>query len=255
MNKLVYASDLDQTLIFSRSYLSEHPCSDELVCVEHYMGKELSYMSKSVQSALVELMKDHKVKFIPVTTRDVMRYRRLNLGSRISPQYAIVANGGVILHNNRPVPEWSRIVREQINCDEMSSIIHYCCARFVTRTTSVSIVDSVLILFKVEDTSEFDERIFDLQCQNWRFIRQGHKCYAIPKHVTKGAALKWLADQIGADFIVATGDGPLDLSMLRIANMAIVPDTSGIEERFCLRAKNGAISALTTINTVKMKIS
>lgn len=256
MNKLVYASDLDQTLIFSRKYLSKYPCDDDLVCVERSDQKELSYISRKVQIALQELLQNTKVQFIPVTTRDIMRYRRLNLGTAIYPQYAIVANGGVILRNNRPIPEWSRLIKEYLNNSEFSSVIHCCCEKFVTRSTPVSIIDSIMIMFKVTDISEFDERVFDLKCQfpNWQFTRQGSKCYAIPKRITKGAALQWLSEQIGAEFVVATGDGAMDLSMLRIANIALVPDTSELDESFCMPVKHGALSALETIHVVSSKL-
>ena len=257
MNKLVYASDLDQTLIFSRRFLDEHQSKGDFVCVEHRDDTELSYMDREVQTNLKRLVGDSRVVFIPATTRDLMRYNRVELWQGVAPEYAIVSNGGFILHKGEPIPEWNEIVMTGIDHSMQSEIIHYFETRFKTRSTAVEIVDSIFILCKIDDVSEFDTAAAELDemYSDWQFERQGHKCLAIPSNVTKGSALKWLCEnKLNPQCVVASGDGTLDLQMLCYADYAFVPDTSAIRMGGIQIAEGGVRSALKTMEFIGNKL-
>lgn len=251
MGKLVYASDLDKTLIFSRRFLDEHNSEGDFVCVERRDNIELSYMDREVRKKLKRLAEDERTTFVPVTTRDMMRYNRVRLFEGVKAEYAIISNGGIILHCGEPIPEWSRIVMSRINRSMQSEIIRYFERGFKTRSTAVEVVDSVFILFKADDVSEFDAEIEKLGeiYPDWQFERQGHKCLAIPANVTKGSALKWLCEnRLNPQCVVASGDGTLDIPMLNYADYAFVPDTSPICVEGAKIAAGGARNALETMN-------
>lgn len=257
MNKLVYASDLDQTLIFSRRFLDAHRSEGDFVCVERRDDTELSYMDREVQAKLKRVAGDSRVVFIPATTRDLMRYNRVELWQGAAPEYAIVSNGGFILHKGDPISEWSRIVTAGIDHSMQSEIIHYFETRFKTRSTEVEIVDSIFILCKVDDVSEFDMMAAELNeiYSDWQFERQGHKCLAIPSNVTKGSALKWLCEnKLNPQCVVSSGDGVLDLPMLNYADYAFVPDTSRIRSVRVRISEGGARSALKTMEFIESRL-
>lgn len=257
MNKtILYASDLDQTLIFSKNYLSRYPVQDNLICVERRDDEELTYMCKAVRDALALIASNSNVIFVPVTTRDMLHFKRVNLCKFTQPEYAIISNGSIILHNGVVMSEWTKRVASQLNAYEFDSVEKYCLNLFKTRCTPINLVDSALLMFKVEDADEFDRALGTIKdaFKQWQFIRQGHKCYAIPDCITKGAALHWLASKLKIGHVVATGDGPLDASMLDIADTAIVPDTSELSAANYNVARGGASSAIDTISFIKTRL-
>ena len=71
-----FASDLDQTLIYSRRWLADlkHK-SHDVVCVEHYKNKSASFMLKEAAETLRGIDRAHH--FIPITTRTVAQYNRI----------------------------------------------------------------------------------------------------------------------------------------------------------------------------------
>lgn len=257
MNKLIYASDLDQTLIFSRRFLDANQSEGDFVCVERRDDTELSYIDREVQTNLKRLAENSRVIFIPATTRDLMRYNRVELWQGAAPEYAIVSNGGFILHNGEPISEWNEIVAAGIERSMQSEIIRYFETIFKTRSTEVEIVDSIFVLCKVDDVSEFDAVVAELNkmYSDWQFERQGHKCLAIPANVTKGSALKWLCEnRLNPQCVVTSGDGMLDLPMLSYADYAFIPDTSRICTGNFQIAEGGARSALKTMEFIKNKL-
>lgn len=257
MDKLVYVSDLDQTLIFSRRFLDAHKSEGDFICVERRDNTELSYMDREVRANLKLLAEDSRVVFIPATTRDLMRYNRVELWRGVTPEYAIVSNGGFILYNGEPVRKWSEIVTEGINHTMRKEIISYFETEFKTRVTEVEFVDSIFLLCKVDDVSEFDGVISELNgiYTDWVFERQGHKCLAIPANVTKRSALKWLCENIlNPKCVVSSGDGVLDLQMLGYGDYAFVPDTSPLRPENVRVAAGGARSALETIKFIGEKL-
>lgn len=257
MDKLVYASDLDQTLIFSRRFLNVHQSEGDFVCVERRDDTELSYMDREVQTNLKCLAEDSRVIFIPATTRDLMRYNRVELWQGAAPEYAIVSNGGFILHNDEPIPEWSEIVTSAIDHTSRKEITRYFETKFKTCSTEVEFVDSIFLLCKIDDVSEFDAAAAELNeiYSDWQFERQGHKCLAIPANVTKGSALKWLCENIlNPQYVVTSGDGALDLQMLEYGDYAFIPDTSPLRPMNVQVAAGGARSALKTMDFIEKRL-
>lgn len=258
MDKLVYASDLDQTLIFSRRFLDSHKSEGDFICVERRDNTELSYMDREVRANLKRLAEDSRVMFIPATTRDLMRYNRVELWQKAAPEYAIVSNGGFILHNGKPIRKWSEIVTVGINHTMRKEITHYFETELKTRVTEVEFVDSIFLLCKVDDVSEFDSAINELSeiYTDWIFERQGHKCLAIPANITKGSALKWLCENIlKPKCVISSGDGVLDLQMLGYGDYAFVPDTSPLRPESVRIATGGARSALKTMEFIREKLA
>lgn len=90
-------SDLDGTLIFSAS--RKQP--GDIVC-EYKDNREISCITKRQAELLPGLA------IIPVTTRSIEQYRRIRFPEGFSPEYALTDNGGTLLVNGVPDPEWAR---------------------------------------------------------------------------------------------------------------------------------------------------
>ena len=95
---LIFHADLDNTLIYSY----KHDIGSDTVGVERYQGRVISYMTGSSYEMLDQIRK--RVLFVPVTTRTVEQYERIDLGS--SPRFALVCNGGILLEDGQEDERW-----------------------------------------------------------------------------------------------------------------------------------------------------
>ena len=111
---MIFASDLDRTLIYSNRFLNEESLTVPIRNVEVYNGREISYMTEKAIALLREIADE--MMFIPVTTRTVEQYQRIALfRDEIRPTYAITCNGGVVLNDGKIDEHWQDYVRAKIN--------------------------------------------------------------------------------------------------------------------------------------------
>ena len=112
MSGTLIASDLDRTLIYSAAAAPsgglvadpQAPGTADLVVVERYEGRDISFMTRTAAAALAELATRQVV--VPVTTRTPAQLARVRLPGP-APRYAIAANGGVLLVDGVPDPAWT----------------------------------------------------------------------------------------------------------------------------------------------------
>ena len=110
--RVLVASDLDQTLIYSaRSGRVPPGASPELTCVEVYDGREQSFMLASAVAALADLAL--RAAVVPVTTRTVEQLERVRVPG-MSSRYGIAANGGVLLVDGAPDASWAARVASAV---------------------------------------------------------------------------------------------------------------------------------------------
>ena len=118
--KVIYATDLDRTLIFSKRFLDEYNNNEtEYSLVETFEGKEISYISNKVKNKLHELNNNSNV-IVPVTSRSIDEYNRIKLP--ITPEYTILSCGGTILKNGEPIKEYEDYLSRNIKRIEMMSL-------------------------------------------------------------------------------------------------------------------------------------
>ena len=253
MKNILYASDLDRTIIFSKRFLDEHKTNSDYTLVESIGDREISYASVDVLNKLYQLSFKDNITFVPVTSRSKDEYNRIDLG--FTPEYAIVANGGIIIHNGVELDDYNRYIYNNMNTMEMLSIMQDV-AEMESVTDNVKCIDKRYIFTKIVDKALFDVEIQEIgtKYSNWDITVQGNKVYIIPKFFSKQIALRWLWHKLNQPYIIASGDGPLDIPMLSLANMAIVPDHAIIiQEKYvesCTKSTGGIDSPLFTIDRV-----
>ena len=227
---MIFASDLDRTLIYSRRFIKEVE-KDNIVPVELYNEKIISYMTKQSLRLLQEI--SSKAMFIPITTRSIEQYSRISIfDESISIKYAVTTNGGTILIDKKLDTEWEDIVnRELKKCDSLEKVIETH-KRMVKnpsilryRVADEKFFYNIIDLNSVNETchdyyAEFDEY---LEKAKWSKYDQGRKVYYVPNVLTKEKALMYIMKKEGIEKTIVSGDSIMDLSMLEIASQGFVP--------------------------------
>jgi hypothetical protein len=221
------ACDLDQTLIYSRRAFRLPPGvpEPELRVAEVYQGVPAGFLTRRAGDLLARLAA--QAVLVPVTTRTLEQYHRVDLGVRC--RYAVAANGGHLLVDGRPDLGWERQIRRHLEqrsrpLTEIRRLAEdFADARWV-RTLRVA--DDFFVYLVAEeraaipDLAELTATVTD---RGWTLSVQGRKVYLVPASLTKQAALAEVARRSGTDAVVAAGDSLLDASMLATADVAIRP--------------------------------
>ena len=97
---LLFTSDLDRTLIYSKRMMDNFPPATTPVVAERLDGEAMSMMTEATTKLLLQV--HEQTLFVPVTTRAVHQYERIHLIKDLCPTFAITSNGGTILENGRP---------------------------------------------------------------------------------------------------------------------------------------------------------
>ena len=215
----LFCTDLDNTLIYS--YKRE--IGEQKRSVEIYKGREVSFMTEKSFQLLRKL--SEKIMIVPVTTRSVEQYQRINLGIGI-PKYALTCNGGVLFAEGRRDEEWYGESREMVKecleeLEKAIQILNY----DKDRSMEVRFIEELFVFTKSEKPEYTIHKLREkLNLSKIDIFQNGVKIYAVPKSLNKGNAVKRLKEKLHPEFIIAAGDSEFDLTMLKEADMAIVPE-------------------------------
>lgn len=223
----LFASDLDRTLIYSAAALAlDMPDAEapRLLCVEVYRSEPLSYVTETAAALLGELGRTPGALFVPVTTRTREQYRRIRLPGP-PPRFAICANGGHLLVDGETDHHWHDLVRRALAaaCAPLAEIRDH-----LARTADPTWVRKVrtaedLFAYLVVDRETFPPSwaagFADWAApRGWTVSFQGRKLYAVPRPLTKSAALAEVARRAQAGAVLAAGDSLLDTDLLLAAD-------------------------------------
>ncbi|MBD5384169.1 MAG: HAD hydrolase family protein [Ruminococcaceae bacterium] len=211
----VLFSDLDGTLIFSAS---RKKVGD--IVIERKDGAEISCVTARQAELLPNIG-----NIVPVTTRSIEQYRRIEFPGGVAPEYALCDNGGTLLINGETDGPWlersAEIFREAM--DEISRF-RTILERDPDRRFEVRFVDGFFLFTKSANPNLTLARLgVGERCE---CFATGEKVYVIPKRLNKGAAVERLAELIGItrENIFCAGDSLMDVPMLNAANTALFTD-------------------------------
>ncbi|GAA2595512.1 hypothetical protein GCM10009863_05900 [Streptomyces axinellae] len=223
------ASDLDRTLIYSAPALdltmpdAEAP---RLLCVEMYEHKPLSFMTERAAALLAELAR--RTLFVPATTRTPEQYRRVSLPGP-APRYAVCANGGHLLVEGESDPDWRAVVRERLTeCAPLADVrAHMLRHARDTWLRKERVADELFVYLVVDRTLLPGTWVKELADwagpRGWNVSLQGRKIYAVPRPLTKSAAVAEVARRTGHTRTFAAGDSLLDADLLHSADQGWRP--------------------------------
>ncbi|MBO3675455.1 HAD family hydrolase [Streptomyces sp. NEAU-YJ-81] len=227
---VLVASDLDRTLIYSAAALGlDMPDAEapRLLCVETYEGRPLSYMTETAAGLLAELVRTSV--FVPTTTRTVEQYRRIRLPGPAS-RFAICANGGRLLVNGEPDADWNQRVRTILGdaCAPLEEVrAHLSATADPAWLLKERVAEELFAYLVVERELLPQGYVKELtqwaEPRGWTVSLQGRKIYAVPKPLTKSAAVAEIRNRTGADEVLAAGDSLLDTDLLLAADRAWRP--------------------------------
>lgn len=227
----IFASDLDQTLIYSSRFLEDFTIEEkeEIDLVEVLDGREISFMSKISKKQIKSLMS--KGFFVPVTTRTMAQFDRIKFFSEeCKLKYAITSNGGNILINGKISEEWQNIIAEKLTNNSINGEIvleEFNKIRTDIWAKECKLADELFyytIIDRVNLPKEALE-VFDIWLENngWNMSIQGRKLYLVPKCVDKWEAVKYIASLENIDYSICAGDSKLDFNMVANSTKGIIP--------------------------------
>lgn len=217
----LFACDLDNTLIFSRKKAPEGS-----VCVERIGDKEQGFMSP-VAIDLLRRVSSGDYLFLPVTTRSVEQYRRIEWPQGCTPRYAVTANGAILLKEGEVLPEWSAETRRLFGGAEEEI------ARWQERLTAEDkylrcrIVDDFFLFAYAKDEEDVAALAEGYRAETELDVAySGRKIYFFPKGMNKGSAVERFLGRGSFEKTISAGDSAIDLSMLARTEVSIVPSLS-----------------------------
>lgn len=234
---VVVASDLDRTLIYSAAALAltmPDARAPRLLCVEVHESRPLSYMTETSARLLTEL--GDAALFVPTTTRTRKQYQRINLPGP-QPTYAICANGGHLMVDGVSDPDWHARVTRRLDeeCAPLGAVRdHLLATADPAWVRKHRVADDLFAYLVVERELLPEEWVKELAAwaenRGWTVSLQGRKIYAVPKPLTKSAAMREVADRTGADLTLAAGDSLLDADLLAATDRAWRPGHGELAE-------------------------
>ncbi|WP_434589019.1 HAD family hydrolase [Streptomyces sp. A5-4] len=227
---VLVASDLDRTLIYSSAALGLRMPDAEaprLLCVEVYESKPLSYLTETAAGLMAQLAAE--TCFVPTTTRTREQYHRIKLPCP-TPRFAICANGGHLLVDGVSDPDWQAQVARTL-ADECASLAevraHLLDAADPAWLLKERVAEDLFAYLVVERALLPGEWVKELgewaEGRGWTVSLQGRKIYAVPKPLTKSAAMREVARRTGATLTLAAGDSILDADLLLAADQGWRP--------------------------------
>ena len=224
MKKILFACDMDNTLIHSSRLYKEND-----VNVEIYDGREISFMSPKAIELLNKLLKSDKIDFLPVTTRSIAQFSRIQLPSAVNS--ALVCNGTILLNNGIPDEKWQEtaVAETEKYLPEMDQLCKKYEESGLFRT--VKIVDGMFLFAARENRDGIDKLAEKLATETTLNLEvSGRKMYWFPPIANKGISLKRYCETFGYERVIAAGDSSIDYPMLDFAGTALVPDKETAEK-------------------------
>lgn len=226
---MIYASDLDQTLIYSARSMGVPVDSSGLVAAEQAEGKNLSYISKEALSLLKGLQAD--TIFVPVTTRTIKQYERIHLfQGAIRPAYAVMSNGGNIMVNGIVDELWNRGIRKKVLQGAASAQEARAYFEPIMNEEWVAgerFCDELFFAFVIQRDRMPLEAVLEkaelVRALGWEVSIQGRKIYLVPAAVNKRDAIEHIRSMHPGEPLLASGDSILDKCLLDAADYAIAP--------------------------------
>ncbi|MDE6314456.1 MAG: HAD hydrolase family protein [Lachnospiraceae bacterium] len=218
---IYFCCDLDNTLIYSY----RHDIGEDKVLVETKEGKELSFISTVSLSLLRKVAEDKTL--VPLTTRSLEQYSRIDFGSQVPIKYALAVNGGVLLEDGKVNEEWFRESKRmasyaQKEMDQGMELLR----QDENVCFEIRKVDELFVFTKSNDVPATLEMLkTNLDLDVVYVDSNGSKVYITPAKLNKGSSLKRFREYVGTEHkILAAGDSDFDIPMLLAADTGYCPE-------------------------------
>lgn len=216
MNSVVVAMDLDGTVMHSWKY---HSSND--ICIERIDGEERGFMSMDMLRAL-EKVAGHS-NFVPITSRSIAQYMRIDWPASIKPEVAFVANGAIALktrvdgglEKTCTIDNSSKeyIARLEASFASLASDSRFRNARIVDGCYAMAILNDEAMVAGLGDIC------FDMP--EMRQHVEGKKIYLFPVECNKGKAVEYLKVSYPDCVVLCGGNSENDRAMGHYSDASI----------------------------------
>ena len=226
----ILASDIDRTLLWSHKRLGDQAAAD-LVCLEVLDGRDWAFVTQRAWSAIERMAGTGEL--VPVTTRTPAQVLRLKLPAF---RRILCLNGGALLVDGVPDPQHARATTALVDqvrpmAEFADRVSHLAAAPHVRGLRDADGHFGYFLLTGDPVPTAWSEELAALAAEDsWVLTAEQTKVYAMPSTLTKESGLARILEQTGGDLVAAAGDSKLDEAMLRLAQHALVPRGSYLEE-------------------------
>jgi HAD superfamily hydrolase (TIGR01484 family) len=226
---MMFATDLDRTIIYSRKALEDlGPSIDgQLRAVEKKEGKSISFMTQKAFKELEEISQD--LLLVPVTTRTTNQFKRIFIfEEQIPVKYAITFNGAEILYEGNPLPDWragisERLKQESASIEELKELLK---RNIFQVNGELKSADGLFLYYLLEEKLE-PRQIREFKraasAYGWKVSYQGRKLYFMPNPISKGEAASFVKEREGISTLIGAGDSLLDEDLLVKCDHSFIP--------------------------------
>ncbi|WXR62366.1 HAD family hydrolase [Peptostreptococcaceae bacterium AGR-M142] len=235
---MVFFSDLDRTLIYSKKFIKD----EEHIISEYKNAKPITYMAKNTYDLLKYISKS--IEFVPVTTRTVEQYRRIEILNDFNFKYAITSNGGNLIIDGVIDTNYRAMIEEKLkSVSSLNEILKDLLdVSKMPWCENIKIADNSFIYMLVDslnaDYSLIESKEASLLKKGYKTIIHGRKVYFIPKCISKGDAINYIKKLLKKDFVISSGDSKMDEEMIFASNYFIVPRHGEIAKSYIENQKN-----------------
>ncbi len=223
MNKILFTCDIDNTLICSYKHKQEGD-----VCVEILKDKEQGFTTQKTLELLKIATEIEKLNIVPLTTRSIEQYERIKFGEG-APKQALVTNGTLLINGitmRVDEPWWMESLAVVAPLKKELDRLYALLTPMTDSFIRVRIVDEMYLFVYCSDKVDPAVMATMLAMQTTLKVEySGKKIYFFPEVANKGVAAKRMTTKLGADYLIAAGDSSIDLPMLRMADLAIIPQS------------------------------
>lgn len=239
---MIFISDLDKTLIFSKRHL---PTTQKLLLAELKNNEPYSFMTNNAFDKLKDFIENGGI-FIPATARTLEQYKRITVFNSLHLKYEIICNGKTILINGEKDETWEKLMNEKLTSLPISlqelfpTIKDYIINNINSNGNNYYIYENYMGIISFPSTNFLNKKMIDnlnniIDYSGWQVSSGGRKLYICPPFINKANALKYIQQKIYTETnklekILASGDSFYDLQMLKKSDFSIIPKHSEITE-------------------------
>lgn len=230
----ILTTDLDRTFIFSARTIGTS--LKEARCIERREGKPISYISLKTEQLMHDALASG-IDIMPVTTRSLAQYRRIDLFQQQVPRFAVACNGGFVLRDGVVDEKWQEIVAKNVaTCLSFAAFrARFAACWDMEMFERIDGVDDLFYVLLVDEQNKDIDVLNALhekfQAVNWTSYLHGRKFYALPKTLSKEAAVMYVLEKLQPTTHYAAGDSFMDLGMMQLTTRHFSPQHGEIYEK------------------------
>lgn len=206
---MIFASDLDRTLVFSQKNFNF--VDDESVLIDFSGDRAVSFMTKTTINLLREL--SNKINFVPVSAREHRQINNIRFKEHgIKVKYMIAGNGSTVVIDGIECDIWAEKVREIKESIEISAILDILEKKYDKvreRSFGIEVFEKNIIQELIDLTSDF---------KGIRIEEDHRRCYVMFDGISKVGALDYLKTMLNETFVISSGDSNMDIPMVDVSD-------------------------------------